>query len=214
MWVVQEIVLAKEATLLCGCFTMGFERLHQAIRRLTGSGFVPFSAATTNITYVGNWLTARNSSGGAEYGEDFGLRLFVDVRDRCATNPRNKLYAIRGIANPRLVAGIDVDYDKSVETVYTEFSRHVLSVRPDLLILSAVIARHRPLSRLALPSYVPDWTLPKVGGGIIQRYYRFQPESLFRAAGNSRPSGVARRYGRRNHPGACARFCGAGRPTK
>ncbi|KAJ4197284.1 hypothetical protein NW759_016334 [Fusarium solani] len=43
------------------------------------------------------------------------------------------------------------------------------------------------LSTCGLPSYVPDWTQPKYGGGILQRYYRFKPTHLFRASGKTKP---------------------------
>lgn len=63
----------------------------------------------------------------------------------------------------------------------------MLGIRPDLQILSAFILRHKSTSDIELPSYVPDWSLPKYGGGFVQRYYRFKPTQLFRAAGSSIP---------------------------
>lgn len=192
MWVVQEIILAKEALIICGGHSIRFEVVHLALRRLTASGFVPLEWQLTNIVYVGNWRAARSAKDVAhedrlaiEDGE-FDLRLFLDIRDRLTTDPRDRLYALRGIASQRLVEGIDVDYDKHVARAYVDFAKHVLRVRSDLSILSAVIRRRRILSELKLPSYVPDWTVPCYGRGILQRYYRFSKKLLFRAAGNSR----------------------------
>lgn len=67
-----------------------------------------------------------------------------------------------------------------------DHAKHLLRIRDDLTILSAVILRHRAASTLLLPSWVPDWSQPKYGGGILNRYYRFKPSCLFRASGNSR----------------------------
>jgi hypothetical protein len=187
MWVVQEVVVAKKATVHCGTLSIDFERMNISVKRMTGSGFYPFSAATTNLTYVGNWRESYMKMSEREKEENLDLRLFLDSRDRMATDPRDKIYSLRGIARKAIAQGIRVNYDDSVEKVYTDFSKHVLSIRPDFQILSAVILQHRKFSNLALPSYVPDWTLPKVGGGILQRYYRFKPYHLFRAAGSSEP---------------------------
>jgi hypothetical protein len=192
MWIIQEIVVAKETTIVCGSYSLDFDRMQMAIRRMTGSGFFPLSTAILNIVYVANWRASfieTNASAGRPENEDLDLRLFLDSRDRLATDPRDKIYSLRGIVNKKIAHSIQVDYNKSVEDVYTSFSKKILSIRPDLQILSAVIHAHKAISGLQLPSYVPDWTLPKYGGGILQRYYRFKPECLFRAAGST-PTGI------------------------
>lgn len=189
MWIIQEVLVARKATIRCGALHLDFDKLQTAIQRMTGSGFFPFSAVTTNLTYIGNWRTAYQENRALDFdsNDNLDLRLFLDCRDRSATDARDKIYSLRGIANRALAAGIKVDYDASVERVYTDFSKHVLEIRPDLLILSAVIGRHRSSSTYALPSYVPDWSLPKYGGGVLQRYFRFKPEHLFHAAGDTTP---------------------------
>lgn len=187
MWTIQEVVVARKVTVYCGSLALDYDRMHNATRRMTGSGFYPFSRATTNLTYVGNWRASYLEMSAPDREENFGLRLFLDSRDRIATDPRDKIYSLRGIANTALTAAIKVNYDNSVERVYTDFCKRVLRIRPDLLILSAVILRHRTTSIFGLPSFVPDWSLPKYGGGVLQRYYRFKPAHLFRAAGATTP---------------------------
>lgn len=187
MWIVQEVVVAKEAIIRCGSLHLDYDKLQTAIQRMTGSGFFPFSAATSNLTYVGHWRAAYHEMSVRDIDQNLDLRLFIDSRDRLATDPRDKIYSLRGIANKAFSAGIKVNYDSSVKRVYTDFSKFVLNFRPDLQILSAVVLRHRASSGLALPSYVPDWNLPKYGGSILQRYYRFKPTHLFRAAGATTP---------------------------
>ena len=187
MWTIQEVVVARKITVHCGSLALDFDEMHNATRRMTGSGFYPFSRSTTNLTYVGNWRASYLEVNAPDRKEFLDLRLFLDSRDRIATDPRDKIYSLRGIANTALAASIKVNYDNSVERVYTDFSKSVLRIRPDLQILSAVILRHRTASSFGLPSFVPDWSLPKYGGGILQRYYRFKPTHLFRAAGATTP---------------------------
>lgn len=187
MWVIQEIVITRNAIVLCGSFSVTFDMLYVAIQRMTGSGFYPFSAITSNVTYLGDWRDHFLKVAVPDSEENIDLRLFLDSRDRNATDLRDKIYSLRGlIANNALAAGITVDYDKSVVKVYTDFTKHLLNTCPDLRILSGVILRHRTTTTLELPSWVPDWSQPKYGG-ILNRYYRFGPASLFRAAGASKP---------------------------
>ena len=193
VWVIQELVVAKIATIFCGSFSMAFDDFHLAVERMTGSGFYQLSTATTNITYLGDWrshyLEIVTSGRREEREEILGWRLFVDSRDRKATDLRDKIYSLSGIAYEELAAGIKVDYshDNPVERVYTDFTKLVLNSRPNLRVLSAVIGPRRADSMLLLPSWVPDWSQPKYGGGILNRYLRFKPRSIFRAGGPGKP---------------------------
>ena len=185
MWVVQEVVAAKKVIVFCGPLSIDFEAMCAAMRRITGSGFCPFSGAAANLTYVSYWRDAYHGLAISD-DDELDLRLFLDTRDRCATDPRDKIFSLRGIAKERITAGIKVDYNDSVRKVYTDFSKHMLKIRPDLQILSAVMLRHKTNSVHELPSYVPDWARPKHGGGFLQRYYRFKPTHLFRASGGTK----------------------------
>ncbi|KAK4233654.1 HET-domain-containing protein [Achaetomium macrosporum] len=187
MWIVQEVVAAKEVTLFWGPHAIDVDAACAAMERITGSGFYPFSPETANISYVRRWRQAYHARGLSPDGEELDLRLFLDTRDRTATDPRDKIYSLRGITRERIAAGIQIDYDDPIRKVYTDFSKHLLRTRPDLQILSAVIIRHAASSSYDLPSYVPDWMQPKYGGGILQRYYRFKPTHLFRASGDTKP---------------------------
>lgn len=187
MWIVQEVVVAKKVTVLCGSLSMNFDCLQTAFRRITGSGFYQFTPMTASLSYMGDWrISFHERQGAPDSAEEIDIRPFEDSRNRCATNPRDRIYALRGITNEILESCIKVDYDDTIEKVYTDFSKKVLSLSPDLQILSAVNLRQKRDSNLKLPSYVPDWTQPKYGGGFLQRYYRFKPTHLFRAAGASK----------------------------
>jgi hypothetical protein len=187
VWIIQEVVVTRRATVLCGTFRITFDRLDTAVQRMTGSGFIHFSTTTSNVAYLGEWRRFFLNAAAAQRDEFLDAGMFMDARDRGATDPRDKIYALRGIASGEVAAGIKVDYDKTIERVYTDFAKHQLTSRPDLRILSAVILRHKRESPLHLPSWVPDWNQPKWGGGILNRYYRFKPTSLFKAAGRSKP---------------------------
>ncbi|KAL8748196.1 MAG: hypothetical protein Q9190_000015 [Brigantiaea leucoxantha] len=187
MWIVQELVVARRASILCGLLSIDFDKMYIAVQRMTGSQFYPFSTATSNITYVGNWRASYSNMSAQEKEENFDVRLFMDFRDRRATDARDKIFSLRGITNKALAAGITVNYTNSVKSVYTGFSKYALSTRPDLQVLSSVYYRHRQYSTFRLPSYVPDWSLPTYAAGVLQRYHRFQKSRLFRTAGATTP---------------------------
>jgi hypothetical protein len=187
VWIIQEVVVARNATVLCGSFSIDFDMLHVAVQRMTSSGFYPFSIAASNVVFLGNWRGDFLEMASADREETLGLRLFMDACDRSATDLRDKIYSLRGIANNAIATGITVDYDNSVEIVYTDFTKHLLNLRHNLRVLSAVNLRHRTMSTLLLPSWVPDWSQPTHGGCILNRYYRFEPTKLFCAASTTKP---------------------------
>ena len=121
-----------------------------------------------------------------ERDEAFDLKVFIDSRDKSATDLRDKVYVVRGLANTAIAEGIIVDYSNSVERVYTDLAKHLLKIQPGLRVLSAVVLQHRKHSTLHLPPWVPDWSQRQWGGGILQKYYRFLPSKLFKAGGISK----------------------------
>jgi hypothetical protein len=187
VWIVQEIVVARRVNICSGNLSLDLDMITRAVGRMTGCKFYPFTPAIANLSYVGRWRTDYQTKAHNVQMETLDSRLFLDSRYRSATDARDKIYSLRGITNDAISSGIEVNYANSVEKVYIDFTKLILQIRPDLLILSAVIGRHRKLSRLSLPSYVPDRTLPSYGGGILQRYFRFKETHWFKAAMNTIP---------------------------
>ena len=184
VWIIQEVVVAKKAMVFCGPFSIAFERLYSACQRMTGSGFFPYSVSSIGkLTYLGDWRRYFQKMYAHEKEQAFDMRVFVDSRDRNATDLRDKVYALRGIANSAIMEGIRVDYNHSVERVYTDLAKHLLIAQPGLRVLSAVVLQHRKHSTLHLPTWVPDWSQRQWGGGMLQKYYRFAPSKLFKAGG-------------------------------
>lgn len=76
------------------------------------------------------------------------------TRSRKAGNPRDKVYGLYGILAECGVTGLSViDYNKSIEDIYTEFTRAAILSDPSPYILSGIKANPRN----GLPSWVPDY---------------------------------------------------------
>jgi len=187
VWIIQEVVVARKAIVFCGPFSITFEKLYAACQRMTGSGFLPFSVSTIGkLTYLGDWRRYYQELDGYSREEAFDLKVLIDSRDKNATNLRDKVYALRGLLSSTIAKGIIVDYNNSVERVYTGIAKHLLTAQPGLRVLSAVVLQHRKSSALNLPSWTPDWSQRQWGGGILQKYYRFAPSKIFKAGGTGK----------------------------
>lgn len=183
MWILQELVVARAAYLQCGSYRLDFERLQTGLRRMTGSKYFPFSPVVASISYIGHWQDDYRVRTDTEFSTYRALWLIIDSRNRKATDPRDKLYSLRGIVNSELAKAIEVDYSKSPAEVYTRFTNTMLSKLGDLQLFSAVELGHRSNATIKLPSYVPDYSQQRNGSGFFQRFYRFKPECFFRASG-------------------------------
>jgi hypothetical protein len=188
-WIIQEVVAAKQATVICGTDSISFDSMFNAFQKITGSGFSPYSPATATVTDLGLWREEYLKSDSRERDEWLDLHfLLMYTRNKSCTNPRDSVYSIRGLASDSFSKGIVVDYDQPLERVYIECAKNSLRMRPnDLRVLSTVELRHRHTTSLELPSWVPDWSQRNCDTGVLQRYSRFSPDKYFRAAANTKP---------------------------
>lgn len=86
--------------------------------------------------------------------DPFSIEFVEAVRPREATNPRDKIYAVWGMARDRFTPDFEVVYEPSVEDVYINFATYCLVTRRSLRILSSVSPTPRKM-----PSWVPDWSI-------------------------------------------------------
>lgn len=190
IWVIQEVVVAENVVVQCGHLEISWDSLYNGIRRMTGCGYYPYSSRfTSKISSVGQWreifLGERDT---AKKNAALEVRIMtMDGSQREATDARDKIYALRGIASAAIADSMVVDYSRTAEQVYIDFARQYLSLTTDLRLLSLVRQGQRQKSKLRLPSWVPDWSVGMDDGGVLQRYYRFDPTRFFKAALDTRP---------------------------
>lgn len=86
------------------------------------------------------------------------LSLLEMYREMKSTDPRDKVFGLLGIADPKDVVslGIEVDYRQDVTTIYTQLAKGVIRRDKDLGIFACLgfISKIKEL-----PTWVPDWTL-------------------------------------------------------
>ena len=169
-WVVQEfVVAAAEPVFGCGDRWVGSSVLDRMYKQAEGNQDLALSrllfgesriAAFTLFGYRRVFLNNGHCGSLAN--------LLIGGRDTRQTKPHDAVYAMLGIAVPGSTSGIFIDYDKSVEQVYTEVAIRLLSSSRDISLLY-----HAPGTRqLQLPSWVPDFSVPADSRTFFLSSYR------------------------------------------
>ncbi|KAF2759826.1 hypothetical protein EJ05DRAFT_311340 [Pseudovirgaria hyperparasitica] len=216
-WTVQELCLARKAVFICGTRNIPVERLIGAhlfgtayLWSITASFDVEKLMKDPQLLMKLQKLlnTVPDARPGIMMGmyrryqnrinsEVPPLRLIqVLVRtharsspkaDLGATNPRDRVYGLLGLAEDAIELDLKVDYGSSIEDVYIDTALKLLMHRDtDILALAQKQGR-----KLSLPSWVPDWS-----GHIMDPCGECILDGFFRACGDTQASVVS--YERRS----------------
>lgn len=153
IWVVQEIVFASYATVLCGSKTLSWSSIQN---------FRSWAAMTAWIHEL-PFVVSVSVQGAIEEdslwpSDPLTVLEQLDRARHCrATDPRDKIYAQLPFLRANEFNKTSVpDYTKSVTQVFTECAARLV-VQSGLDILCAVQSLSKDES---LPSWVPDWSVP------------------------------------------------------
>ncbi|KAG0649579.1 Heterokaryon incompatibility [Hyphodiscus hymeniophilus] len=124
--------------------------------------------------------------------------LLTKCADFNATDPRDKIYSMLGLASDDSPRFIRPDYNKDTRTVYTEAAHYVLGTKHPLALLGYAGIGDRGTSRgtssspaspavLDLPSWVPDWTCPPRATALDQPLHNHYDQTQYYASGFSKP---------------------------
>ena len=195
LWVIQELAVCKQVSFVCGNDLIEWDYFATAMIPL---GYLH----TITRTYIDKFDERREFFEAFppgpmkimhfRYGSEldrydprsFGLLSALEQASASgftASDPRDVVFALLGIANDREELNIKVDYLKSCPLIYTETARAFLR-QNDLQFLAAV---EHPKKQTALPSWVPDWSVR-----TKFRYFRHgrKLDPPFLASGTSAPS--------------------------
>jgi len=162
VWVVQELALPPSAMLLCGTKSLAWNTFTIVITSYSPS-LKKFSTMENlgenhvRLSICPSWVEARANTSPPL------LTLVARARNAQATDPRDKVFALVGLAQERGGAGVlgTPDYRLSVEQVYTQFVLDTVSASRNLDVLSLVHGRffedgEPDTQKLNIPSWVPD----------------------------------------------------------
>lgn len=93
-----------------------------------------------------------------------------------ASNPRDKIYSVLGLAHDRQDFSLRIDYDRPIRNLYTEVASRIFDKSQNLFLLDDVLF---PKSVPELPSWVPDWSTCEYG------YVGVARDRIYSAAGST-----------------------------
>jgi hypothetical protein len=173
-WIVQEFSVASDLVIACGKERLNYPQLHAAIIFLgmhvglfvadmssdpvRGPLYRQFMQIAGRKTSTSKLIGARGryQKQTATYHSSLMELLSLFANSMKATDPRDRIYGILGLAPDKNVLDIKVDYKKEVHEVYTEVARTMLTHNYTDILSWA----HSSKSPLGIPSWVPDFNAP------------------------------------------------------
>ncbi|KAM0264305.1 hypothetical protein ACHAQJ_000795 [Trichoderma viride] len=199
VWIIQEVVLAKKVTVMCGSYNIDWKALADASHFFSTTGWRhyldhlaqiqdvnmsdPAIRQMTRIYHQAPTTLAAVARDVARRGQQSWtttlLHSLIRSRDFKATDPRDKVYSLLGLVQasvqdkPRLTpAYLDQTHDLAI--TYTNLAIQVLEESDNLLLLSCVEGESFQLAETGnLPSWVPDWSCPAPLGLRATGYKRY-----------------------------------------
>jgi hypothetical protein len=158
VWIIQELAVSGDAIVMEDFYQCSWTDFLTAVDYAETAKIPPFWETSIPTMSIRNIEAARQA---VTNGESTSLlALLLLYRRFCATNLRDKIYAICGLASD---AGPDnlavrIDYNIKTASLYCEVAIKILSKGRYLDILS-VPRVPRPSDVGPLPSWVPDWSV-------------------------------------------------------
>jgi hypothetical protein len=212
VWVVQEVSLGSDVVFKCGEKMISYDHLRAAVffhvfynwnmmkdpqflnpMNLMRNLPILMALNAINVSPITNMLWARRKYQTQTAGKGESLynllknhNVGVAKTTRLgATDPRDMVFGLLGLADDVAEMGIKADYNKTCVEVYTDLARKLIEHgHIDTLALSQDPKSLPPDKGVYLPSWVPDWS------GSIQKQSGETPEkgTPFRAHGTTRVS--------------------------
>jgi Heterokaryon incompatibility protein (HET) len=145
VWVLQEIVRAKEAVVFCGPISLNWGYFTMDPFEINNLNLHYLNSETPPILRMGKGLT-RNPIDLVD--------LIFATRTCEATDPRDKIFALLGIYTRRGSDALQPDYSKSMEDVFKEAALYCIRESNTLRVLSLV-----EFPTKSSPSWVPDLSI-------------------------------------------------------
>ena len=172
LWMVQELVAARRARVICGAFETDL----RCIRDFVVASFV-VKAVTDNVEAkeltqrIGNMdavaipllqYQSRNDVNEAISQEDLSWLLWRTRTLRCS-DARDKVFAVLNLAKESSNPSLRPDYRMKLEVIYEAIAREILLHGPvDEDIASRLFESLTMPASKELPSWVPDWRIPSL----------------------------------------------------
>jgi hypothetical protein len=181
-WVVQEVVVCKSALVVCGQRAMHWDTLQNACKCVMRSGR---SHTLMGVQHNAHMMDLLRSTllQNVDHHQRRLTNLLIELRNFRASDPRDKIFSVLGIAIDGTHPALVPDYGSDFQKVFADTTRHLIQTDEHLQVLSQAGSSSSPED---LPSWVPDWrNWSKTSPNIYLLHPRWK--KCFSAAGPSKP---------------------------
>lgn len=169
VWVLQELVLARDPWVQCGKLRLRWSRIYDFLYRTEQPQGGSMSREDMTLSEMQKFRNLYNASLFSETPKPDLLDLVASRRGLGVSDGRDMIFAHLGLASDLPDHRIAVDYKKCCRRVYEDFALYVME-KFDISHITHHVEDIPPEQRMqGLPSWVPDWTwLPQ-----HKQQYRF-----------------------------------------
>lgn len=155
-WTLQEIQLARRATICCGSRHADFGRFVQLVQRYNDEQFKESACGGDSLRVP----VLPSSAGEGEEKEEDGTLFYhlAETSDRVASDPRDKLYCLLSLLPEDLYDFLEADYSLSVQETIVRASRICIELDEETGCLADAGLENRVDG--TLPSWALDWRIP------------------------------------------------------
>jgi len=191
VWIIQEAVVARDLQFTCGSWSldgpevletlvMAFEHglpIHEDFRSVLANNAPAADAAQQIYLMLELGMHGMPLSRMSSRTQKWGiLDILTRSKSAKATEVRDYLFAVLGLSAEQSQPELQPDYTASVEENYSRYARYFVQNGQGAQIL---YSGHGTRSLLNLPSWVPDWSLPRLP------FTQLAPEKFRRGAGQT-----------------------------
>jgi hypothetical protein len=162
IWVLQEVMLAKQATIIVGDTALDWSLF--SLSRFCSLGF-QFYMKDGALPCIMKWMSDKPCN---------LLAALVTTRNCLATDPRDKVFALQSLLDDPLDRPMEADYALTCKQVFVQTAAFLITRRNSLAVLSEVEEGRSPGT---LPSWVPDWSTRNVLRPLEPQFRDVEPWS-------------------------------------
>lgn len=174
-WVAQEVIVAPRALVTCGTLTIPWKIISRVVSTLIRRGLLQQLAhrvfSKGEGLYRADFISRAQAS--VSWGGTSLLDLLVSNRTCLSSDPRDKVFAVVGLAKDCKMAGILPDYRSKTAKIYQDVAIYLAKASCMSVVLS--LAGDTSASRTSLfqelPSWVPDWSQREAKPPILMQFH-------------------------------------------
>jgi hypothetical protein len=155
-WVIQEVVLATRAKVICGKQSCSWKSLGHLVKYIRNNNLLSWVGDDRGIRSIGTMSILSNAIIDYKVHPPM-IKLLSMTRHFESTIPHDKVFALLGLASKATKASIIVDYRISSTDIFTRVARSMMLEHNAIFEVLCHAGFHPDNPRTDLPSWVPDW---------------------------------------------------------